>query len=79
MASQCFLLKSLNEPLGGAGSGLWGEALSQIIFERPFSIGDIMIASKKMKKNATENITNMPTEARIASNMIGMTASRGFF
>jgi hypothetical protein len=58
---------------------LGGEVLSQIIFESPFSIGDMMMASKKIRKKATENIISIPPEARIASNMTGMTASCGFF
>jgi hypothetical protein len=73
-ARQCFLLKSRNEPLGGAGKGLFGVVASQIILERVRSIGDKVIASRYMATNASANIKSIPAETRIASRITGITA-----
>lgn len=75
---QCFLLKSLKEPLGGGGNGRLGVVLSQIILDRLFSTGDITSASRNIRKKAMENMSNMPNETTIASNITGMTASLEF-
>lgn len=75
-SDQCFLLKSRKELLGGAGSGLFGFLLSQIMLDRLFSIGDMTSANRKIRKNAIENISNMPKDTTNASNITGMTLSR---
>lgn len=52
-----------------------GVVLSQIILDRLFSTGDITSASRKIRKKAMVNMSNMPKDTTIASNITGMTAS----
>lgn len=73
---QCLLLKSLKDPLGGAGAGLFGIVASQIIFDRLRSIGDIVIASRNTARNPRAKIRSIPAETRIASKKTGITAPR---
>ena len=69
------MLKSLNPPLGGWGSGRLGAVASQMIFDRLRSTGAMVIAIRKIAINARANISSMPNEMRIASKMTGITAS----
>jgi len=71
---QCLLLKSRKEPLGGVGTRLLGVVASQIIFDKPRSIGAMVIANRYMIRNASANIMSIPAETRIASRMTGITA-----
>jgi hypothetical protein len=74
LSVQCLLLKSRNEPLGGAGTGFFGVVASQIIFESPFSIGDMVIAKRKSATKANAKINNMANETRNASTITGIPA-----
>lgn len=58
--------------MGAAGSGLFGAVASQIILERPRSIGDMVIASRYIATNARANMRSIPAETRIASRIIGI-------
>jgi len=73
---QCLLLKSRKEPLGGVRAGFFDFVASQIIFDKPCSIGKIVIANRYMATNARANIKSIAAEMIIASRMTGITAPR---
>ena len=52
-----------------------GIVASQIILDKPRSIGDMVIASRNSAKNARANISIIPAETRIASKMTGICGS----
>jgi len=68
------LLKSRKEPLGELGAGLFGVVASQIILDRLRSIGDMVIASRKIARNATPKMMSIPTDTSIASRKTGINA-----
>ena len=61
--------------MGGAGRGRLGAVLSQMIFDRLRSTGAMVMASRKMAKNAMPKISSITAEMMIASKMTGITDS----
>jgi len=60
--------------LGALGAGLFGVVASQIILDRLRSIGDMVIANRKIARNATAKMISIPIETSIASRMTGIKA-----
>lgn len=59
--------------MAGGGSRL-GVVASQIIFDRLRSMGDMVIASRKMARNATAKMRSIAADTRIASIIMGIRA-----